>query len=182
MLSDTLSAAREAIASGVAKELHLVILDARGGVVEQYGFAVDAALEPAVPVTLDEATSLFGGALTKMALLATLVPPLDEAAMPDCFTLGVACSRPADGELGAGSSRVSREALSEGRAPAAASSSGVPSSAAPASELLWQPCAPSDPEAALMPGSASAAPPLVRALKVVQAGRVRVAVSWMTGS
>lgn len=183
LIGDTLSSAREAIAKGGVREVHLVLLDADGLAVEQYGFAVDAALEPAVPVTLDEATMLFGGALTKLALLGTLVPALGAGRGVDSFTVALVCDRPADRELGTGASRVARLALAEGRlaaqAPGPGGAAPVPASGPALTEALWLRAGPRDPEVSLVPGSADPAVPLLRPLKVVEAGRVRVAVSWL---
>ena len=183
LIGDTLSSAREAIAKGGVREVHLVLLDAEGVAVEQYGFAVDAALDPAVPVTLDEATMLFGGALTKISLLGTLVPALEAHRGVDSFTVALVCDRPADRELGAGASRVARQALAEGRlaaqAPGPGGAAPVPASGPALTEALWLRAGPRDPEVSLVPGSADPAVPLLRPLKVVEAGRVRVAVSWL---
>jgi hypothetical protein len=186
MITDTLEAARDAIRSGAAEEVHLVILDQTGCVMEQFAFALDTALDPAVPVTSAEAASLFGAGLMKLSLLETVAPAPASGAIADSFTLALACVHKAEAELSAAGTRVARLAAAEGRAPGLAGDSPRPPASSASSSSgsmpdssLWIPLAPHDPEAALIGAKPGAPAPRKRAIKQIEAGKIRLAVSWM---
>lgn len=186
MITDTLEAARDAIRSGAAEEVHLVILDRDGSVMEQFAFAVDVALDPAVPVTSAEAAALFGAGLVKLGLLETVAPAPSSDIPADSFTLALACVRKADAELSAAATRVARLAASEGRAPGlaadgphAGTSSSSFSSFVASDSSLWIPLAPHDPEASLIGAKSGSPGPQKRAIKQIEAGKIRLSVSWI---
>jgi hypothetical protein len=176
IISSSVQSIRKALLSGQAKELHLVLLGADKAPVEQYAFRLCATAEPAVPLTVEEATAAFGGALSKLALLDMIVPRATEL---DSFTFLLVASSPVDDSLAASSSDVAKRSLeaSSSSSSAAAAAAAAVSAATRRPPSVWMPLTTADPEALLL---ASSEPPTKQIpLKTLEAARLRASITWI---